>query len=306
MTLVFTIQGFFKHLLTEADRIVLAAVSDNYNQGVYAMGSSYGGMAARILLQPLEENARLLWSRQASRKDSSKDLEQSYTVLVKLVLYIGLIFSCIAVNYTNLVLNILAGRKWGSNAEAAGVLSAFCVYTAFLACNGMTEAFVYGVTTSGVEVGRLGMAHTLIGVVFALSAPSLVSSYGTVGLVGANCVAMSMRSIYSLHFASRYFGERESTSPSLALRRLLRKLSPHPVVLGCFVLAWVSTRWTLSRLQETDLHTRLDFQDKEWLFLTGQHLAAGVSCVVGIASVAIAMEVAFIRSLRSMVRAKQD
>jgi hypothetical protein len=170
----------------------------------------------------------------------------------------------------------------------------------------MTEAFVYGVTTSGVEVGRLGMAHTLIGVVFALSAPSLVSSYGTVGLVGANCVAMSMRSIYSLHFASRYFGERESISQSLTLRRLLGKLSPHPVVLGCFVLAWVSTRWTLSRLQKTDLHNRLDFQDKEWLFLTGQHLAAGVSCVVGIASVAIAMEVAFIRSLRSMVRAKQD
>jgi oligosaccharide translocation protein RFT1 len=305
MTLVFTLQGFFKHLLTEADRIVLAAVSDNYNQGVYAMGSSYGGMAARILLQPLEENARLLWSRLASRKNS-KDLEQSYTVLVKLVLYIGLLFSCVAVNYTNLVLNILAGRKWGSNAEAGAVLSAFCVYTAFLALNGMTEAFVYGVTTSGVEVGRLGMAHTIIGVGFALSATSFVSTYGTVGLVAMNCVAMSMRSIYSLHFAASYFGELESKPAGVTLRRLLGKMSPHPVVLGCFVLAWVATRWSLRRLQDEGFHQVLDIRNKEWLLFTGQHLAVGVSCVLGIVSVAIALEAAFIRSLKSMVRPKQD
>lgn len=131
MTLVFTIQSLFKHLLTEADRIVLSTISSAYNQGVYAMGSAYGGMAARILLQPMEENARLLWSRLAQESSTSK-LEDSYTILVKLVLYIGMLFSCVAVNYTHLVLNLLAGRKWGSNEEAISVLSAFCVYTAFL------------------------------------------------------------------------------------------------------------------------------------------------------------------------------
>jgi oligosaccharide translocation protein RFT1 len=305
MTLVFTVQGFFKHLLTEADRIVLTAVSNSYNQGVYAMGSSYGGMAARILLQPLEENARLLWSRLASRRHT-KDLEQSYTTLVKLVLYIGLVFSCVAVNYTNLLLSVLAGRKWGSNTEAATVLSAFCVYTAFLACNGMTEAFVYGVATSGKEIGRLGMAHTVTGVAFAFCASSFVSTYGTVGLVVANYVAMTMRSMYSLHFAARYFGELESRPPMLVLRRLLGEISPHPVVLGCFGLAFAATRWTLGRLQEENFHQALDFRNKEWLLLTSQHLAAGVSSVIGIASIAIALEVGFIRSLKSMVRAKQD
>lgn len=33
----FTMQGIFKHLLTEADKIVLTTLSDSYNQGVYAM-----------------------------------------------------------------------------------------------------------------------------------------------------------------------------------------------------------------------------------------------------------------------------
>ena len=118
LTVVFTLQGFFKHLLTEADRIVLTAVSGNYDQGVYAMGSAFGGMAARILLQPLEENARLLWSRlafenqplpQPHNKSTSlisplmDPLEESYTVLVKLVLLIGFVFSCVAVNYTHLL-----------------------------------------------------------------------------------------------------------------------------------------------------------------------------------------------------------
>jgi oligosaccharide translocation protein RFT1 len=35
----FTLQGIFKHLLTEADKIVLTTLSDSYNQGVYAMVS---------------------------------------------------------------------------------------------------------------------------------------------------------------------------------------------------------------------------------------------------------------------------
>jgi oligosaccharide translocation protein RFT1 len=304
LTVIFTLQGFFKHLLTEADRIVLATVSDSYDQGVYAMGSSYGGMAARILLQPLEENARLLWSRLAQ---STKELEESYTVLVKLVLYIGLLFSCVAVNYTSVLLNVLAGRKWGANAEAAAVLGAFCIYTSFLAANGMTEAFLYAVTTSGVEVGRLGVAHTVTGVVFATAAPLLVARYGTVGLVAANCVAMLMRSIYSIHFAARYFGQRQGSHssvpvPKSMMRRLLQKMIPHPIVLGCFLGAYFVTRWSRGLTEGV----AFDIHSKEWLLLTGQHVASGVSCVVGIASVAYALEVEFKRSLVTMVRPKRD
>jgi oligosaccharide translocation protein RFT1 len=42
MVVVFALQGFFKHLLTEGDKLVLTMLTGDYDQGVYAMGSAYG------------------------------------------------------------------------------------------------------------------------------------------------------------------------------------------------------------------------------------------------------------------------
>lgn len=299
----FTLQGVFKHVLTEADRIVLTTMSDNYDQGVYAMGSSYGGMAARILLQPLEENARLLLSRLAIR-NATRDLQESFTILVKLVLYIGLVFSFIGVNYTNLLLNLMAGSKWGSNTEAAMVLSAFCVYTSFLAANGMTEAFVYGVTSSGVEIG---VSHTITGALFAVCAPLLVAKYGTVGLVASNCFAMLIRIMCSMYFAAKYFGEKESKSPIGVLKKLIRQSSPHPLVALSFAIAWSLTKWTLQRLKQKGFDKSLQLTNKEWLLLTGQHVALGVLCMLLILRLAILLERKFVGGVKSMmVKPKND
>jgi len=41
---LFTLQGLLKFALQEGDRIVLNLLADSYNQGVYAMGSAYGGL----------------------------------------------------------------------------------------------------------------------------------------------------------------------------------------------------------------------------------------------------------------------
>ena len=305
ITLVYTVQGFFKHLLTEADKIMLTTMTDSYDQGVYAMGSAYGGLAARILLQPLEENARLLWSRLASNFDKSREDQQqllrSYTTLVKLVLYVGLVFSCVAVHYTSLVLNLLAGRTWGSNAEAADVLAAFCIYTAFLALNGMTEAFVYAVgggKSAAAEMTKLGFVHTITGLIFAVAASILVGHIGTLGLVAANCLAMLIRSLYSLYFATRYF------SSVVDERRLalLSKICPHPVVLAGFAIAWLATRSSLQTLAQNDLHLRLDIRNIDWLLQTGKHVALGIMCVIGIAILVVTLERSFIKSLNEMVR----
>ncbi|CAJ1940300.1 unnamed protein product [Cylindrotheca closterium] len=299
----FTLQGVFKHLLTEADKIVLTTLSDSYNQGVYAMGSSYGGLAARILLQPLEENARLLLSRLAMRH-AFAELEQSFLIFVKLVLYIGLLFSFVAVNYTNLLLCLLAGREWGSNEEAANVLSAFCVYTAFLAANGMTEAFVYGVTRAGMM--EVGISHAVTGITLVVLAPWATAKGAAAGLVAVNCLAMLMRSCFSLHLASKYFGEKESKPPRMVLLRLLRNMSPHPMVIASYGLSWAVTRHTLGKIKERGFHTALQIRNKEWLWLTGHHLVAGVFCVVVTLSLAITMDRQFIRSFRLMIRQKND
>lgn len=276
LILIFTLQGLFKHALTEADKIVLSTLAGSYDQGVYALASSYGGLAARLLLQPLEENARLLFSRQGAllaqqlqdatttngsrEKDTQQyekkqtigggpnnllsDLESTYCFLLRAVLYIGLIFATIATNYTSLLLRILAGDRWGSNSEASAALSAFCVYTAFLALNGTTEAFVYGVARSGRDVGKLGVAHAVVGGIFALISPGLVRSKGAVGLVTANCVCMGLRSAYSLYYARTYFAKAEEALSGGKNDRIsmISQIAPHPVVLALFSMAYAVTK----------------------------------------------------------------
>lgn len=72
-------QSLLKHVLTEGDKIVLARATapdrggnsgdsggrggSLREQGVYAIASGYGSLAARLLFQPVEEAARLMFSK---------------------------------------------------------------------------------------------------------------------------------------------------------------------------------------------------------------------------------------------------
>jgi hypothetical protein len=70
----------------------------------------------------------------------------------------------------------------GYNAEGSRCARSAFVSIHLLSTNGAAEA-LYAVTT-GVEVGRLGVAHTVTGVVFATTAPlSELAKHGTMGLV---------------------------------------------------------------------------------------------------------------------------
>jgi len=291
LTGIFTCQGIFKHLLTEGDRIVLSTLADNYHQGIYAIASAYGGMAARLLLQPLEENARLLWSRQ-----NSALLQESYTVIVKAVLYIGAIFTFVAVNYTSVLVTIV-----GQPRDAAVVLSAFCVYTGVLAWNGMTEALVYAVSTSAAEIGQLSMAHTIVGGVFAGLAPSFVAHYSSVGLVAANGVCMGLRICYSIHFAAKYF--------KVGFMKLMRAMLPHPLVLVGFVVSYGVTRLSLGRLQayESTLTSgTISLRNVDWLVHASQHVFLGILSLLLLLGVAMSLEQNFRRQLRNIFKERTD
>jgi oligosaccharide translocation protein RFT1 len=287
LVLIFTLQGLFKHALTEADKIVLSALAESYDQGIYAIAASYGGLAARLLLQPIEENARLLFSRQgalierdkhttttasASKATSSKqmnELKQSYSFLLRTVCLIGLLFSTIAVNYTSILLRLLAGYRWGSNSEAIAALSAFCVYTAFLSLNGITEAFVYAVARSGRDIGRLSIVHALVGGVFALLAPGLVTNHAAVGLVSANCISMALRSLYSLYVAWGYFADGQRNFHSL--RRMFQML-PRPLVVIAFATSFVITRMSKNLFYDETL------VGITWMMASLKHVGVGIVC----------------------------
>jgi len=155
--------------------------------------SAYGGLAARLLLQPTEEACRLLLGRH--------DPRTVYTVAVKGVLYVGCLFACIAVNYTSV---LMRWTGWDQHEGAVAVLSAYCVYTAVLAANGTTEAYLYTKTESTAL--RLTISHACSALVVLLLAVPAVGRYGTAGLVWANCVAMVGRGMGNIHYSVQQFG----------------------------------------------------------------------------------------------------
>jgi oligosaccharide translocation protein RFT1 len=303
---LFTLQSMLKFLLTEGDRILLSLLAGRYDQGVYALGNAYGGLAARLLLQPIEETARLLFRQQSTQDDPLLSQQRSYIVAVKTVLYVGLIFCCLAVNYTYILLNLLAGRYWGSHTEAVAVLSGFCVYTAFLAGNGMTEAFVYGVANTALDIGRLSVAHTVSGVGFALLAPMAVTQYGTLGLVAANCLTMFIRTAFSVYYAARYFGQQQGTSTTQIMKQLLRSMIPHPSILLFFMFAFFGTQASLQRILSRIKVDELEPMSVPWLRLAMEHIGVGVAFGIGMLSFAYIVERDFQRNIRAMWHEKKD
>ncbi len=312
---MFSTQSIFKHLLTEGDRIVLTTLVGSYDSGVYAMASSYGGMASRLLFQPLEENGRLLFSNKhafimKTRQDKKdvnillEDLEWTYCTVVKLSVYIGLVFAAFAYNYTSILLRLLAGARWGSNAEAAVALSAFCVYTALMALNGMTEAFLYGVAESGQEVGSLALAHGFVGFVFYIVAPFLVLQDmfglgGTVGLVTANGLCMALRSMYSLHFAHTYFSRYRDHQSKWSRLQFMEMLLPKIPVIFSFLASFLITN-----------QSRLFFiegRQAQLLSLdTMCHLGIGIACFIVTSFLIYKLERDFGNSLASMVSKRRS
>ena len=146
------------------------------------------------------------------------------------------------------------------------------MYTAFLALNGMTEAFVYGVSISGKDVTRLGIAHVVVGVIFAVVAPGLVAEHGAVGLVAANCVAMACRSLYSIHFATHFFAQarRERRDKS----DLAFKLVPRAAVLLAFAFSYALTSVAKVRIYEGGIASGNNF-----VVVCICHVAVGILCL---------------------------
>mmetsp|Transcript_12180 Transcript_12180/g.22824 ORF Transcript_12180/g.22824 Transcript_12180/m.22824 type:complete len:557 (+) Transcript_12180:105-1775(+) len=313
---VFSLQSIFKHLLTDGDRIVLSAIAGAYDSGVYAIASAYCGMACRILFQPLEENGRILFSNSHSSiarvklernevdiKKLINDLRKTYCVLIKLVVYIGLLFAIFGTNYTSILLKVMAGGQWGSNPDAAAALSAFCIYTAIMALNGMTEAFVYGVAETGKEIGSLTVAHAVFGFVFYLIAPVLVvhgKRYGiggTVGLVIANGICMMLRSCFSLHFAFSYFHHGSAQTKATKMKNLVRFVAdvlPRKLILVLFLLSFIIMNYSKSIWMESGNHSLTSMA-------TIQHLALGIMCFAMTGCLVYVLEKDFGRSLYAMI-----
>lgn len=63
LTIAFYGQSMFKWLLTQGDTLVLSFLADLESQGVFALASNYGGLASRLIFQPVEESSRNVFGK---------------------------------------------------------------------------------------------------------------------------------------------------------------------------------------------------------------------------------------------------
>lgn len=205
------LQSIVKHLLTQGDTMMLAALSGLEDQGIYSLASNYGGLIARIIFQPLEESSRNLFSTLLSPDENGKldiihvrttkdhliDILRAYQLLSIIIFPLGPML-------VPQLLFVLGGRQWASP-KVGDLLSVYCYYIPFLAFNGITEAFVSSAANSQQirkQTGWMGIFSAC----YALAAYIFLElgDLGAYGLVLANIVNMAVRTIWSYSFIKSY------------------------------------------------------------------------------------------------------
>lgn len=290
----FTGQSVLKHLLTEGDKIVLASSSNLFDQGVYAVVTNYGSLAARLLFQPLEETSRTMFSRLlagqgASAGEGSGAAAAAVDVLkslLKFVVIVGLVFSALGSNYTFVLLDLLLGSKWSVDTEAPAVLSLYCLYVLTMAANGMTEACVYAVANEA-EVAVLNRRMIAFFLGYAATAFALLRAMGTMGIVLANILHMSARIVSSWAFLRGYFTAR---GQEFRVRHVL----PPPVVLAAFAAAWAVT--ALAR----------GLFPGDTLLSKAKHVTVGVVMACTIALSILLGDSEYLRKMRTILKSRKE
>ncbi|KAH7407841.1 Rft protein-domain-containing protein [Cadophora sp. MPI-SDFR-AT-0126] len=222
----FFAQSILKHILTQGDILLIASLSSPRTQGIYALANNYGGLIARLVLQPIEEISRNTFGKVLSSVDGKPSrervMEVRKTLLMLLRLYLLFSVCVVAVGPTvaPLLLKIAAGSRWTSSG-AGHVLATYCYYIPLLAINGLTEAFVSSVATkSEIHKQTVWMLAFSTGFAGAAFVFLRVLQMGAEGLVWANALNMLFRIVWSTAFIQAYLKRYDS---SLELSKLLPK-----------------------------------------------------------------------------------
>lgn len=190
---------------------MIAFLSSKRVQGVYALANNYGGLVARLILQPIEESSRNYFGKLLSSKDSApskKAVEQARENL-SAILRTYMLTSILVVTggpiLAPIALKLVVGARWeGTGVE--DVLSVYCYYIPLLAINGLTEAFVSSVATKS-EVDRQSTWMFVFSAGFGTATYYFlgVRGMGAQGVVWANAINMALRIIWSTSFIRSYF-----------------------------------------------------------------------------------------------------
>ena len=202
-------------------------------------------------------------------------------VLLKLLTVISLVLVSFGPPFSFVFIDVLYGSKWSST-DAPTVLSAFCLYIAFMALNGLSEAFVTAVT-SAAQMKLYNLLLLVFSAVY-LTACALLLRYGALGLIAANCLNMTLRIIYSFSYSYRFFKQAKGVEPqqsALYPAQIVRSATPSSRVIAAFaasaVLCHVSQHW-LGVAAPLLSSPRSPSSSSPWLLYL-PHVSVGVACL---------------------------
>ncbi|KAK5956801.1 Oligosaccharide translocation protein rft1 [Knufia fluminis] len=234
MARAFYIQSIFKWLLTQGDTLVLSYFADLQSQGIFALASNYGGLASRLLFQPVEESSRNVFGRllSTSNAPSTKTLRSApkspelvqkcnqalhylSTILHSYTLFIVIpCFTLLPQIFPILISTLLGSKSQWNSTQTAQLLSAYSYYIPFLAINGILDAFVTSVATEAELGWQSVMMIGVTGLYLSVAALFMdAMKLGAVGLVYANIINMVLRIIFSLWFIQGWTQENIPSTP---------------------------------------------------------------------------------------------
>eukprot|EP00055_Hartaetosiga_balthica_P008082 m.28986 g.28986 ORF g.28986 m.28986 type:complete len:635 (-) comp6112_c0_seq1:183-2087(-) len=226
----FVKHGIVKQLLTEGERYIMtfSHILSFAEQGIYDVVSSLGSLIPRMLFHPIEEDYYTFFAALLSREEETDEVihnikskttkvqdikkivgkndEQlaslTLATLLKLVVLIGVIFTCFGQAYSYLLL-FLYGGEGLANVDGVILLRATSVYVLLLAINGITECFV-AAFSSKREIDEHNWWMLLFSFVYVGASIFFTVQFGALGFVMANSINMVLRFSKSIYDIFRY------------------------------------------------------------------------------------------------------
>jgi oligosaccharide translocation protein RFT1 len=224
---------------------------------------------ARILFQPIEETARVFFSKtlSSSTATTKNDLSTAAQILLSLLLlFTHLLFLLVTFGppYLPLVISILLPPRYHAT-SAPLILRTYIYYIPTMAFNGLLEAFLASTSTSA-DLRTQSRWMVIFSVVFVVTAVALSKGlhWGDAGLVWANVVNLGLRALYAWIFARTFYVRRGAGE----LVRWRRTCPPLPVF-TVFAVAAVVTRWSAKTYHDLPIFSQLG------------HLGIGLACLCG-------------------------
>ncbi len=205
------IQTAEKFILSEGEKFALLRLN-LHSSGVWGLVSNLGSIAARLILQPIEEAAQaefaIIENSKQARAVRQNILRQSLALILRLLSLLSLCFILFGPAFSPLLIRVVYGPLWHSTSAARLLAFYSAFYVPVIAFNGVTEAFTYALMNKS-EIERANRAMIAFSLTF-IAALIATRQFEAFGLLAASTASMLARIAFSTHFIRRYFGENFS------------------------------------------------------------------------------------------------